>query len=85
MRDSQVLNPEFQIFDFSVWDNWARTVSPNPNVKLYIGAPGSSQSAGQGYVDIDELKDYAVRTQQNFTSFGGVMFWDASTAYGKLA
>lgn len=69
-------------FDFATWDNWARTVSPNPNVKVYIGAPGSQKSAGQGYVDIAHLRTYAAQAQQNYSSFGGVMFWDASTAYG---
>ncbi|KAF7965603.1 hypothetical protein HWV62_42677 [Athelia sp. TMB] len=29
-------------WDFGLWDNWARTVSTNPNVKIYIGAPASS-------------------------------------------
>ncbi|KAF8922277.1 class III chitinase [Mucidula mucida] len=62
-------------------DNWARTTSPNPNVKVYIGAPGSSTAAGSGYIDIDALSDIAVQMRNSFPSFGGVMLWDASQAY----
>lgn len=68
-------------WDFSTWDNWAKTVSINPNVKVYIGAPGSSTAAGSGYVDAATLGSIVQQTQGNFSSFGGVMMWDASQAY----
>lgn len=71
-----------QQFDFSIWDEWARTVSPNPGVKVYIGAPGSAKAAGQGYVNITLLQEYALDAQKNYSTFGGVMLWDASDAYG---
>ncbi|KAF7969554.1 hypothetical protein HWV62_26963 [Athelia sp. TMB] len=32
-------------WNFGEWDTWAKTVSPNPNVKIYIGAPASSTAA----------------------------------------
>ncbi|EJD07126.1 glycoside hydrolase [Fomitiporia mediterranea MF3/22] len=70
-------------FDFGLWDEWARTQSPNPDVKIYIGAPGSATAAHQGYVDIDTLEKYALAAQGNYTTFGGVMLWDASDAYGS--
>jgi hypothetical protein len=63
-------------------DNWAKTVSPNPNVKVYIGAPSDSLAAGLGYVDADTLASYALQTRGQYSSFGGVMLWDASQAYG---
>ena len=72
-----------QNFDFGLWDTWARTQSPNKDVKIYIGAPGSATAANQGYVDIDTLETYALEAQGNYTSFGGVMLWDASDAYSK--
>jgi hypothetical protein len=28
-------------WNFGVWDYWARNVAPNPNVKIFIGAPAS--------------------------------------------
>ncbi|KAI5118098.1 hypothetical protein M0805_005205 [Coniferiporia weirii] len=68
-------------FDFALWDEWARTQSPNPDVKIYIGAPGSATAAGQGYVNTTVLQQYALAAQKNYTTFGGVMLWDASDAY----
>ncbi|GJJ14436.1 hypothetical protein Clacol_008700 [Clathrus columnatus] len=62
-------------------DNWAKTVSINPNVKVYIGAPASSSAAGSGYVDAATLGSIVQQTQAQFSSFGGVMMWDASQAY----
>jgi len=68
-------------WNFNVWDNWAKTASPNKNVKVYIGAPASSTAANAGYVDINRLKQIALETKAKYSSFGGVMFWDASQAY----
>ncbi|PFH49204.1 carbohydrate-binding module family 5 protein [Amanita thiersii Skay4041] len=70
-------------WDFGIWDNWARTISPNRNAKVYIGAPASSTAAGGGYVDINTLKNIAVTMRHSFPSFGGVMLWDASQAYAN--
>ena len=64
-------------------DYWARNVSPNKNVKVYIGAPGATGAAGGGYVPIATLSSIAVKMRQSYPSFGGVMLWDASQAYGK--
>jgi len=63
-------------------DNWAKAVSPNKEIKLYIGAPASSLAASSGYVDGDTLASCALRMRDQFSSFGGVMLWDASWAYG---
>ncbi|KAJ7785957.1 class III chitinase [Mycena metata] len=68
--------PTASAWNFGIWDQWARTLSPNRNVKVYIGAPGALLAAGGGYVDIATLSNIAV-----FPSFGGVMLWDASQAY----
>ncbi|CDO71811.1 Glycoside Hydrolase Family 18 protein [Trametes cinnabarina] len=68
-------------YNFGTWDQWAKTKSANPNVKVYIGAPGSSDSAGQGYVSVSKLASYVSDAQEKYSSFGGVMLWDASTAY----
>lgn len=70
-------------FNFDTWDNWARTTSPNPDVKVYIGAPGSANSAGEGYVNIDTLTRMALDAQQSYSSFGGVMLWDADSSYSN--
>lgn len=65
-------------------DNWAKTVSPNKNVKVYIGAPASSTAAGSGYVSASTLASIISQTKSQYTSFGGVMLWDASQAYGTF-
>ncbi|EPT01410.1 hypothetical protein FOMPIDRAFT_96173 [Fomitopsis schrenkii] len=70
-------------WDFATWDNWAKNTSPNKNVKVYIGAPASSTAAGSGYVDAATLGAIVQATQQNYSSFGGVMLWDASQAYAN--
>ncbi|XP_006455693.1 hypothetical protein AGABI2DRAFT_227191 [Agaricus bisporus var. bisporus H97] len=64
-------------------DNWAKTQSPNPDVKIYLGAPASSTAAGSGFVDIDTLSNIATTTRSQFDSFGGVMLWDASQAFAN--
>ena len=66
-------------------DNWAKTTSPNRNVRVYVGAPGSSTAAGTGYVDASTLASIALQTRAQYSSFGGVMFWDASQAYGAAS
>jgi chitinase len=63
-------------------DNWAKTVSPNKDIKVYIGAPASPLAASSGYVDVDTLASYALNTRDQFSSFGGIMLWDASWAHG---
>lgn len=62
-------------------DNWARTISPNPNVKIYIGAPASSSAAGSGYQAMSTFSNIITSTRKSFPSFGGVMMWDASQAW----
>ncbi|OSX65770.1 carbohydrate-binding module family 5 protein [Postia placenta MAD-698-R-SB12] len=70
-------------WDFATWDNWAKETSPNPSVKVYIGAPAASAAAGSGYVDAATLGQIAIETRNNYSSFGGVMLWDASQAYAN--
>ncbi|KAF7727519.1 Chitinase 1, partial [Apophysomyces ossiformis] len=70
-------------WNFGIWDYWARHISPNKDVKVYIGAPASSSAAGGGYIPLDRLKQVAVDMRNSFPSFGGVMFWDASQAYAN--
>jgi chitinase len=63
-------------------DHWAKTISPNQDVTVYIGAPADPLAATTGYVEVDTLASYALQTSEEFSSFGGVMLWDASYAYG---
>ncbi|KAJ4479961.1 glycoside hydrolase superfamily [Lentinula aciculospora] len=70
-------------WDFSDWDNWAKTTSPNPDVKVYIGAPASSTAASNGYVDASTLGTILQTTKATYSSFGGAMLWDISQAYAN--
>ena len=70
-------------WDFGLWDTWAKTVAPNKNVKVFIGALASSTAGTSGYVDATTLNNIALETRSKYSSFGGVMLWDASQAYGK--
>jgi len=70
-------------WNFGTWDNWAKTTSPNKNVKVYIGAPADTTAAGSGYVDAGTLASIIQQTKSQYSSFGGVMMWDASQAYAN--
>ena len=62
-------------------DTWAKTMSPNKNIRLYIGVGGSADSVN-GFVGLDELQTIFASTQMKYSSFGGAMVWDVSSAYG---
>lgn len=69
-------------FNFDVWDKWAKETSKNPDVKVILGVPANTGAAGSGYLSASDLKpviDYSA----TFSSFGGVMLWDASQAYAN--
>lgn len=68
-------------FNFATWDNWAKTVSLNPNVKVFLGIPGNT-GAGAGYESGSTLASI-ISYSQGFSSFGGVMIWDMSQAYAN--
>ncbi|KAG2753615.1 carbohydrate-binding module family 5 protein [Suillus brevipes Sb2] len=69
-------------WNFGTWDNWAKTKSPNRDVKIYIGA-SASPSAGDDYVDPGTLSTIIQETMAQYSSFGGVMLWDVSQAYAN--
>ncbi|KAJ7773046.1 glycoside hydrolase [Mycena metata] len=69
-------------WNFADWDAWAKSTSPNKNVKIFIGAP-ASPTGGADYVDAATLGAIVVATRAQFSSLGGVMLWDASQAYAN--
>jgi chitinase len=69
-------------FNFATWDNWAKTVSKNPNVKVILGIPGNSGAAGSGYTSGSKLASI-ISYCKGFSSFGGVMIWDASQVWAN--
>ncbi|KAK9760247.1 Chitinase 2, partial [Basidiobolus ranarum] len=73
----------YQAWNYGVWDYWATHISPNPQVKVFIGAPAAPSAAGSGYVPLSQLQIIAEETRGNFSSFGGIMFWDVSQAWNN--
>jgi chitinase len=69
-------------FNFATWGNWAQKTSLNPNVKVFIGAPASSQAAGEGYVPLATLQTItaSVLSSSYANVFGGIMLWDTSNS-----
>ncbi|ODQ81847.1 glycoside hydrolase family 18 protein [Babjeviella inositovora NRRL Y-12698] len=67
------------LFNWNTWANYAASVSPNKNVKIYVGLAGSSSAAGSGYVDVATVRS-TVNSIGSSSAFGGVLIWDASQA-----
>jgi chitinase len=64
------------------WLNWLKSNSMNPNIKIFLGLPGSVDAAHpQDYLDISKaqslIEEYAC-TDEYSSMFGGVMLWDAT-------
>ncbi|RLV90871.1 Chitinase 1 [Spathaspora sp. JA1] len=66
-------------FNWDTWSQYAKTTSPNKNIKLYLGLPGSTASAGSGYADLGAVAN-ALATIKGDPSFGGISIWDVSSA-----
>lgn len=71
-------------FNFNTWDTWAKKTSPNKNVKILLGIPGSSAAAGSGYVPFAQLKPIVENVYNTYSSFGGVMLWGKPSDFDKL-
>ncbi|GMF90860.1 unnamed protein product [Aspergillus oryzae] len=69
-------------FNFEQWDNWAKTVSQNKKAKVLLGVPANTSAASTGYIPASELEP-VIAYSKSFESFGGVMMWDVSQAYGN--
>jgi chitinase len=69
-------------YNFEEWDNWAKTVSKNKNVKVLVGVPADTTAASTGYIPSSKL-DNVIEYSKKFESFGGIMMWDATQAYGN--
>jgi chitinase len=50
------------------------------DVEIYIGTLASYD--GTGYVDANALAGYIKQARDTWSSFGGVMLWEASLALG---
>ncbi|KAG5358525.1 Endochitinase [Yarrowia sp. B02] len=69
-------------FNFDQWAHFARTMAANKHMKVFLGVPGSKKSTDSGYVGVPVLRKFIQKLRNN-TAFGGVMMWDASSAFSN--
>ncbi|QHS74999.1 chitinase [Saccharomyces paradoxus] len=70
-------------FNWDTWLTYAQTVSPNKNIKLFLGLPGSASAAGSGYISDTSLLESTIADITSSSSFGGIALWDASQAFSN--
>ncbi|GMG19679.1 unnamed protein product [[Candida] boidinii] len=71
-------------FNWNTWAEFATSSSPNKDIKLYLGLPGSPTAAGSGYVTSDVVKNALANVIKSLDSnFGGISIWDASQAFAN--
>ncbi|AJV77564.1 Cts1p [Saccharomyces cerevisiae YJM453] len=70
-------------FNWDTWLTYAQTVSPNKNIKLFLGLPGSASAAGSGYISDTSLLESTIADIASSSSFGGIALWDASQAFSN--
>lgn len=68
-------------FNWNDWEKYASTVSPNPNIKLFLGLPGSPRAAGSGFISDLALLQNTVNSIKSTKNFAGIAIWDASQGY----
>lgn len=70
-------------FNWDTWLTYAQSVSPNKNIKLFLGLPGSASAAGSGYISDTSLLESTIADITSSSSFGGIALWDASQAFSN--
>jgi len=68
-------------FNWDTWLDYAENTSPNANVKLFVGVPGSIRAAGSGYNPPELIEDYLTSDILSSPHFGGISMWDVSAAW----
>ncbi|KAI5957841.1 CHT3 [Candida theae] len=68
-------------FNWDTWLDYAENTSPNTNVKLFVGVPGSIRAAGSGYNPPELIEDYLTSDIKSSEHFGGISMWDVSAAW----
>lgn len=71
-------------FNWDTWTDFAANVSPNKNIKLYVGLPGEARSAGSGYLAAADVAANLPLLVLLSPAFGGFSFWDASLAIANV-
>ncbi|KAI5957271.1 CHT3 [Candida jiufengensis] len=71
-------------FNWNTWLDYATNVSPNKDVKLYVGVPGAIRAAGSGYNSPDLVSEYLTSDITSSPFFGGISMWDVSAAWDNV-
>lgn len=71
-------------FNWDTWKAYAEEKSPNSNIKLFLGLPGSASAASTGYQSNLTVVDAAVESLHSDSNFGGIMLWDADYGYSNF-
>lgn len=67
-------------FNWITWAQWAQDTSPNKDIKMFLGLPGSLDLAASGYIGDSKVLKNKIELASSNATFGGIMLWDASTA-----
>ncbi|KAL6932413.1 hypothetical protein ACO0OL_003891 [Hanseniaspora opuntiae] len=71
-------------FNWDTWKAYAEDKSPNSDIKLFLGLPGSASAASTGYQSNLTVVDAAVESLYSDSNFGGIMLWDADYGYSNF-
>mmetsp|Transcript_1510 Transcript_1510/g.1508 ORF Transcript_1510/g.1508 Transcript_1510/m.1508 type:complete len:432 (-) Transcript_1510:26-1321(-) len=67
-------------FNWDTWQDYATNTSPNKDIRLYLGLPGDSSSAGSGYTSASDVESYLTDIKSD-KNFGGISLWDAASSW----
>ncbi|CCE65242.1 hypothetical protein TPHA_0K01080 [Tetrapisispora phaffii CBS 4417] len=70
-------------FNWDTWVTYAESVSPNSNIKLYLGLPASSTAASTGYISDMDVLASVISSISTSPNFGGISLWDASQGFAN--
>ncbi|KAI3406963.2 CHT3 [Candida oxycetoniae] len=71
-------------FNWNDWLNYAENVSPNKNVKLFVGVPGAVRAAGSGYNNPSVIESSLSEDVLTSKYFGGISLWDVSAGWDNV-
>lgn len=78
---SSIVSSNENSFNWDTWSQYAKKVSVNSNVQLYLGLPGSVNSSSSGYIDNSTYLAKVIDQVKDDEHFAGVMLWEASLSF----
>lgn len=56
-------------------DAWKQWTSDIPANKIFLGLPASTEAAGSGFIDVNDLTSKVLPAIKGSSKYGGVMLW----------